>query len=105
MFFITSLCITLFFYKIMYTANPGILVKNLQMCVHCCWILNLLTQVEMEEREERKRMQELRDQEKQQEEERERLLEQKQVSQQLDHICKNLRSVADSWSNFFVFVR
>lgn len=70
------------------------------MCVHCCWVLNLLTQVEMEEREERKRMQELRDQEKRQEEERERLLEQKQVSQQLDHSCQILRSVADSWGNF-----
>lgn len=40
-------------------------------------------QMEMEEREERKRMQELREQEKRQDEERERLLEQKQVSQQL----------------------
>lgn len=38
----------------------------------------------MEEREERKRMQELREQEKRQDEERERLMEQKQVSQQLD---------------------
>lgn len=35
----------------------------------------------MEEREERKRMQELREQEKRQDEEKERLLEQKQVSQ------------------------
>lgn len=36
--------------------------------------------MEMEEREERKRMQELREQERRQEEERERLLEQKQVT-------------------------
>lgn len=41
--------------------------------------------MEMEEREERKRMQELREQEKRQDEERERLLEQKEVSQQFFH--------------------
>lgn len=35
--------------------------------------------MEMEERQERKRMQELREQERRQEEEKERLLEQKQV--------------------------
>lgn len=38
--------------------------------------------MEMEEREERKKMQELREQEKRQDEERERLLEEKQVGQQ-----------------------
>lgn len=37
-------------------------------------------QAEMEEREERRRMQELREQERQQAEEKERLQEQKQVS-------------------------
>lgn len=43
--------------------------------------------MEMEEREERKRMQELREQEKRQDEERERLLEQKEVSQQFFPPC------------------
>lgn len=43
--------------------------------------------MEMEEREERKRMQELREQEKRQDEERERLLEQKQVNKQFFPPC------------------
>lgn len=43
--------------------------------------------MEMEEREERKKMQELREQEKREDEERERLLEQKQVSRWLFPPC------------------
>lgn len=39
----------------------------------------------MEEREERKRIQELRDQEKKKEEEKERLKEQKEVSAELNY--------------------
>lgn len=48
-----------------------------------CLVIHLVVsyfQAEMEEREERKRMQDLREQERRQEEEKERLLEQKQVN-------------------------
>lgn len=56
----------------------SITVKG-EVCVYSLAVF-LSFQAELEEREERRRMQELRDQERQQEDERERLQEQKQVT-------------------------
>uniref|UniRef100_A0A3B5AM22 DDRGK domain-containing protein 1 n=1 Tax=Stegastes partitus TaxID=144197 RepID=A0A3B5AM22_9TELE len=54
--------------------------RNCTLC--CLFLFCFLFQAEMEEREERKRMQELREQERRQEEEKERLLEQRQEEEE-----------------------